>query len=46
MKQDKMVSYPYIVKRAIKASIEFVIILVLLFYLPEILNFFRFLYGF
>lgn len=46
MKQDKMVSYPYLVKRAIKGSIEFVIILILLYYLPEILKFFRFLYGF
>ncbi len=46
MKQDKMVSYPYLVMRAIKGSIEFVIILIVLFYLPEILNFFRVLYGF
>jgi len=45
MKQDKLVSYPYLVKRAIKGSIEFVIILILLFYLPEIFNFFQFLYG-
>ena len=46
MKEEKIISYNHLVKRAIKIAIEFVIICIILFYLPEIIMFFKFLYGF
>lgn len=48
MKEKEVISYSYtdLIKRAIKISIEFIIITMIIFYLPEIILFFRFLYGF
>ena len=46
MKEETPVSYSHLIKRALKISIEFVIIAIILFYLPEIIEFFKFLYGF
>lgn len=46
MTEEKLNSYPYLIKRAVKISIEFVVLLILLFYLPELINFFLVLYGF
>jgi len=46
MTEEKQISYPYLIKRALKVSIEFVIILLILYYLPEIILLIRFLYGF
>ena len=46
MAEEKNISYPYLIKRALKITIEFVIILIIIFFLPEIISFFQFLYGF
>ena len=45
-KEPEIISYSYFMRRAIKISIEFTIILICFFFLPEIIAFFRFLYGF
>ena len=46
MTEQKEISYSYLIKRALKISIEFVIILLILYFLPEIIALVRFLYGF
>lgn len=46
MTEQKEISYPYLIKRALKISLEFVIILLILYFLPEIIALIRFLYGF
>ncbi|MFX1448549.1 MAG: hypothetical protein ACFFCG_10505 [Promethearchaeota archaeon] len=46
MSEENIISFPYLIKRAVKISIEFVIILILLFYLPEIIQLIKLLYGF
>jgi len=46
MTEDKTISYPYLVKRALKVSIEVAIVLILLFFLPEIIQLIQLLYGF
>ena len=46
MTEEKSISYPYLLKRALKVSIEFAIIAVLLFFLPEIIHLIQLLYGF
>lgn len=46
MSENDAISYPYLVKRAVKITIEFVIIAILLFFLPELIQFFLKLYGF
>lgn len=46
MSENKTNSYPYLIRRAIKVSIEIVIILILLFYLPDIISLMLILYGF
>lgn len=43
---EKTFSYVYLVRRALKITLEFVVILLLLYFLPEIITLFRFLYGF
>jgi hypothetical protein len=42
----EVIRYSYLIRRAIKVSIEYTIILICLFFLPEIIGFFKFLYGF
>jgi len=44
--EEKFISFPYLIKRAVKISIEFVIFLILLFFLPDLINLFLELYGF
>ena len=46
MSENKTISYPYLIRRAIKVSIEIVIIFILLFYLPDIISLLLILYGF
>ncbi len=46
MTEENSISYPYLLKRALKVSIEVAIVLVLLFFLPEIIRFILLLYGF
>jgi len=46
MSENKNISYPYLIRRAIKVSIEIVVILILLFYLPDLIILFLNLYGF
>ena len=46
MTKEKLISFPYLMKRAVKISIEFVVILILLFYLPDLIKLFLKLYGF
>jgi len=46
MSEENNISFPYLVKRAVTISIEFVIILILLFYIPEIIQLIQILYGF
>ncbi|MBY9009789.1 MAG: hypothetical protein KGD74_07990 [Candidatus Lokiarchaeota archaeon] len=46
MTEEKTVSYPYLLKRALKVSIEVMIVLILLFFLPEIIRLIQLLYGF
>ena len=46
MTEDKTISYPYLVKRALKVSIEVAIVLILLFFLTEIIQLIKLLYCF
>jgi len=46
MSENKTISYPYLIRRAIKLSIEIVIIFILLFYLPNLVSLILNLYGF
>jgi len=46
MTEEKTISYPYLLKRALKVSIEVMIVLILLFFLPEIIRLIQLLYGF
>jgi len=46
MSENKTISYPYLTRRAIKVSIEIVIILILLFYLPDLISLILNIYGF
>jgi len=46
MNKDKTISYPYLLRRALKLSIEAAIVLVILFFLPGIIRFIQVLYGF
>ena len=43
--QTELITYRYLTKRAIKFSIEIVIILVILFYWQDIINLIRTFYG-
>jgi hypothetical protein len=45
MSENNTTSYPYLIKRAVKIAIEFVIIAILLFFLPVLIQFFLYLYG-
>ncbi len=46
MTEEKTISYPYLLKRALKVSIEAAIVLIILFFLPEIILLIQLLYGF
>jgi len=46
MIEEKTISYPYLLRRALKVSIEVAIIAILLFFLPEIIHLVQLLYGF
>ncbi|MBY8980693.1 MAG: hypothetical protein KGD72_09895 [Candidatus Lokiarchaeota archaeon] len=46
MTEEETISYPYLLKRALKVSIEVVIVVILLFFVPEIIRFIQLLYGF
>ena len=46
MLEEKTISYPYLLKRALKLSIEVVIVVITLFFVPEIIRFIQLLYGF
>ncbi|MBY9020346.1 MAG: hypothetical protein KGD67_04750 [Candidatus Lokiarchaeota archaeon] len=46
MPEEKTISYPYLLKRALKVSIEVAIVLIVLFFLPEIIRLIQLLYGF
>ena len=46
MTEEKTISYPYLLKRALKVSIEVAIVLIILFFLPEIIQLILLLYGF
>jgi len=46
MTEEKTISYPYLLKRALKLSIEVAIVLIILFFVPEIIRFIQVLYGF
>ena len=46
MTEEKTISYPYLLRRALKASIEVAILLIMLFFLPEIIQLIQLLYGF
>ena len=39
MLEEKTISYPYLLKRALKLSIEVVIVVITLFFVPEIIRF-------
>lgn len=45
MTEEKTISYPYLLKRALKLSIEVAIVIIILFFVPEIIHFFQVLYG-
>lgn len=44
--EDKIevIKYNHLVKRALKFTIEFIILLIILFYIPEIIKLIRFIY--
>ncbi|MHA1471549.1 MAG: hypothetical protein ACTSQW_00460 [Promethearchaeota archaeon] len=46
MTEENTISYPYLLKRALKLSIEVTIGLILLFFVPEIIQLIQLLYGF
>ncbi|HUW88921.1 MAG TPA: hypothetical protein VMV43_00225 [Candidatus Nanopelagicaceae bacterium] len=46
MTEEKTISYPYLLKRALKVSIEVAFVLIILFFLPEIIQLIQLLYGF
>jgi len=46
MTEEINISYTYLMKRALKISVEFIIIVLALYFLPEIIAFFQFIYGF
>ncbi len=46
MTEEKIISYPYLLRRALKVSIEAAIVLIILFFLPEIILLIQLLYGF
>ena len=46
MTEEKTISYPYLLKRALKLSIEVAIVVIILFFVPEIIRFIQVLYGF
>jgi hypothetical protein len=46
MSENQTISYPYLIRRAITVSIEIVIILILLFFLPDLISLILNLYGF
>ena len=46
MSENQTISFPYLIKRAIKITIEFAILAILLFFLPELIQFFIIVYGF
>ena len=46
MTEEKSISYPYLLRRALKLSIEVAIVAILLFFLPEIIQLIQLLYGF
>jgi serine protease AprX len=43
---EKLISYDYLIKRSLVISIEFVAILIVIFYLASIFNFLRAIFGF
>jgi len=45
MTEEKTISYPYLLKRALKLSIEVAVVLIILFFVPEIIRFIQVLYG-
>ena len=46
MTEENSISYPYLLKRALKVSIEIAVVVILLFFLPQIIRFIQLLYGF
>ena len=46
MTEENAISYPHLLKRALKLSIEVAIVLVILFFVPEIIQLIQLLYGF
>ncbi len=46
MTEEKTISYPYLLRRALKVSIEVAIVVIILFFLPGIIRFIQLLYGF
>ena len=42
--KKKVITYNHLVKRALKITIEFTILLIILFYIPEIIMLIRFIY--
>jgi len=46
MTEEKIISYPYLLRRALKVSIEVAIVVIILFFLPGIISFIQLLYGF
>ncbi len=46
MTEEKTITYPYLFKRALKLSIEVAIVVIILFFVPEIIRFIQVLYGF
>jgi len=46
MTEENTISYPYLLKRALKVSIEVAVVVIILFFLPEIIRFIQLLYGF
>jgi len=42
--KENIITYSHLIKRALQISIEFIILLIILFYLPEIIVVIRFLY--
>jgi hypothetical protein len=45
MSEEKTISYPYLLRRALKVSIEVMIVLIMLFFVPEIIQLIQLLYG-
>jgi len=45
MTEKKIISYSHLFRRALELSIEFALLMILIFYLPQIIQLIKLIYG-